>query len=375
MISAEPRSLMSRAGVPTDHAERCLGHVIGGVRGVYDRHEYLEEKRRAFEALASQVERIVDPAAEHRPASRRPMRSPTASPFLSAARLIAKGEPPDWLIPALEHFSPLVGYPRNPGDEAEDQAMIEAARNLEQHLATFAGGEEKFGLAVPACVHTVLIELPELIEFLESQLRPVRKGGPTPDSRRKVCAGVCAELWRREHGEMQPFSVKLWEACEEYWQACGNHETSGSGRLKNWEPFLKWARNGRRRMARKYRAPHNPSEIIEVTRGAIHCVVLHLISTPSHPAKRGDQTMINNIPGLLDRAEVCRFFGRHSAESTQLPSTEALGWVAIPLRSKSVPAPPAGSAKNAKRCCEGWLRGGPCDERHQARPNPPLSNW
>ena len=55
------RSLMSRAGVPTDHAERCLGHVIGGVRGVYDRHEYLEEKRRAFEALASQVERIVDP--------------------------------------------------------------------------------------------------------------------------------------------------------------------------------------------------------------------------------------------------------------------------------------------------------------------------
>jgi integrase len=55
------RSLMSRAGVPTDHGERCLGHVIGGVRGVYDRHEYLEEKRRAFEALASQVDRIVHP--------------------------------------------------------------------------------------------------------------------------------------------------------------------------------------------------------------------------------------------------------------------------------------------------------------------------
>ena len=57
------RSLMSRAGVPTDHAERCLGHVIGGVRGVYDRHEYLEEKRVAFEALASLVERIVNPQA------------------------------------------------------------------------------------------------------------------------------------------------------------------------------------------------------------------------------------------------------------------------------------------------------------------------
>ncbi len=55
------RSLMSRAGVPSDHAERCLGHVMPGVRGTYDRHEYLEEKRRAFEALAAQIERIVNP--------------------------------------------------------------------------------------------------------------------------------------------------------------------------------------------------------------------------------------------------------------------------------------------------------------------------
>jgi integrase len=53
------RSLMSRAGVPSDHAERCLGHVIGGVRGVYDRHEYHREKQRAFEMLAAEIERIV----------------------------------------------------------------------------------------------------------------------------------------------------------------------------------------------------------------------------------------------------------------------------------------------------------------------------
>jgi integrase len=57
------RSLMSRAGVPADHAERCLGHVIGGVRGTYDRHEYHEEKLRAYEALAAQIERIVNPVA------------------------------------------------------------------------------------------------------------------------------------------------------------------------------------------------------------------------------------------------------------------------------------------------------------------------
>jgi integrase len=54
------RSLMSRAGVPTDHAERCLGHVIGGVRGVYDRHAYHREKAQAFEMLAQEIARIVE---------------------------------------------------------------------------------------------------------------------------------------------------------------------------------------------------------------------------------------------------------------------------------------------------------------------------
>jgi integrase len=57
------RSLMSRAKVPTDHAERALGHVIGGVRETYDRHEYLEEKRAAFEALALLVEKILHPTS------------------------------------------------------------------------------------------------------------------------------------------------------------------------------------------------------------------------------------------------------------------------------------------------------------------------
>jgi integrase len=55
------RSLMSRAGVPSDHAERCLGHVMAGVRGTYDRHKYHDEKRQAFEKLAAQIERILNP--------------------------------------------------------------------------------------------------------------------------------------------------------------------------------------------------------------------------------------------------------------------------------------------------------------------------
>jgi integrase len=55
------RSLMSRAGVNPDHAERALGHKIPGIRGVYDRHAFVDEKRHAFEALAMQIERILNP--------------------------------------------------------------------------------------------------------------------------------------------------------------------------------------------------------------------------------------------------------------------------------------------------------------------------
>jgi integrase len=53
------RTLMARAKVNADYAERALGHVIGGVRGTYDRHAYATEKLAAFEALAAQIDRIV----------------------------------------------------------------------------------------------------------------------------------------------------------------------------------------------------------------------------------------------------------------------------------------------------------------------------
>jgi integrase len=55
------RSLMARAGVSDRHAEQCLGHVIRGVESVYNRHKYLEEMRRAFEALARQIGDILNP--------------------------------------------------------------------------------------------------------------------------------------------------------------------------------------------------------------------------------------------------------------------------------------------------------------------------
>jgi integrase len=55
------RSLMSRAGVSAEHAERVLGHRQQGVRGIYDRHEYHDEKRDALAKLAALIDGIVHP--------------------------------------------------------------------------------------------------------------------------------------------------------------------------------------------------------------------------------------------------------------------------------------------------------------------------
>jgi integrase len=59
------RSLMSRAGVSSDHAERVLGHVIRGVEGIYDRHAYFDEKADALRRLASLIETIINPPADN----------------------------------------------------------------------------------------------------------------------------------------------------------------------------------------------------------------------------------------------------------------------------------------------------------------------
>ena len=53
------RSLMARAGVRPDIAERVLGHAMIGVEGVYDRHGYRDEKAHALKALAGLVEKIL----------------------------------------------------------------------------------------------------------------------------------------------------------------------------------------------------------------------------------------------------------------------------------------------------------------------------
>ena len=56
------RSLLSRSGVRPDIAERVLGHAIPGVGGVYDRHDYSDEKADALRRLVALIDEIVTPS-------------------------------------------------------------------------------------------------------------------------------------------------------------------------------------------------------------------------------------------------------------------------------------------------------------------------
>jgi integrase len=54
------RSLLSRARVRPEVAERVLGHAIQGVEGVYDRHSYDEERAEGLSRLARLIEPIIN---------------------------------------------------------------------------------------------------------------------------------------------------------------------------------------------------------------------------------------------------------------------------------------------------------------------------
>jgi integrase len=60
------RSLMSRAGVRAEDAEQCLGHALPTIQGTYNKHDFYLEKKRAYEALASLIERIIINSPEGR---------------------------------------------------------------------------------------------------------------------------------------------------------------------------------------------------------------------------------------------------------------------------------------------------------------------
>jgi len=55
------RTLLAAQGTPGHVAERCLNHKLKGVEGIYDRHDYFEERLVAMNDLAKCIEPIIEP--------------------------------------------------------------------------------------------------------------------------------------------------------------------------------------------------------------------------------------------------------------------------------------------------------------------------
>jgi hypothetical protein len=146
----------------------------------------------------------------------------SVGPFASVAAIIAKGAPPEWLASGLEHFSGFVGAAQTTSDERKRFEKIlgemhDAADLLIKWLPAFKA------LPVgPDDVAIALDVLPRIKDRLaRAALRASRKGGKDPNVHRQVCAAVVVEAWRHIHGKPEPHSPRLWEACNEYWRACG----------------------------------------------------------------------------------------------------------------------------------------------------------
>jgi integrase len=60
-IRRSVRSQLSRLKVSEEAREAVMAHVRPGIKGVYDRHDYLDEKRGALVAWESRLRSIVDP--------------------------------------------------------------------------------------------------------------------------------------------------------------------------------------------------------------------------------------------------------------------------------------------------------------------------
>src|SRR5262249_15920137 len=152
--------------------------------------------------------------------------------FAGVARTIAHGDPPKWLAVGLTQFSPGIGS--HDTDDIDIYKIIEerqgATDTLIKRLPIFGG--LGFGMPCPEEVTVALHVLPRIKEDLDRLA--VRRMGRPPDARRDMCAAVVAMAWKLLYGKIEPQSLRLQEACGEYWRACGGEQIGEWDLAENW---------------------------------------------------------------------------------------------------------------------------------------------
>jgi hypothetical protein len=164
------------------------------------------------------------------------MKADTKPTIEEVAALLCPASPPDWVIARLNQNAPLVGYHTGVVSDDVERLLFESALRLRDWLPMYVRAAEMIGEDYPLCIDTITTELEELIPFLAEGIHQPKDGRPS-DARLQLCAAVCLGIWREVRGVEQPYSEKLWEACEAYWVACG-HPLNPSGNVKRWRRLL-----------------------------------------------------------------------------------------------------------------------------------------
>jgi hypothetical protein len=162
----------------------------------------------------------------------------TAPNLRDVAKRLADGDPPQWLIQALEEFKHLIRQPRSdPETETIERKLDRYAEYIQRWLPLYLHLED-YGFEMPTCIHDLDGQLEELRQHLAKEITHSSSGDP----RRKLCAAVCVEGYRLLHdGQVRLHSLDLRQACEDLWQASGYPTTAkavGADARDNWRRDL-----------------------------------------------------------------------------------------------------------------------------------------
>jgi hypothetical protein len=161
------------------------------------------------------------------------MKADTKPTLEEVAALLCPASPPDWVLYKLRQNKPLVGYHAGTDNDDVERLLFESALHLQNWLPMYVSAAEMVDEEYPLCIDDVTTALEGLIAFLAREVKQPKRHRP-PDMRLRLCPAVCLGIWREVRGIEQPYSPKLWAACELYWVACG-HPQNPSGNVKRWE--------------------------------------------------------------------------------------------------------------------------------------------
>ncbi len=141
--------------------------------------------------------------------------------FEKVASLIAKS-PPGWLAPSLERSRKAFGpdWEITPDLYHQFKKRIDGMREATD---TLVEAVQLFDPLPAGLLPPFFTAFQESLPLLKAWLNELssRPQGRRPYFARELCADLIVFYWKVVHGKVEPGSEEVYQACEEYWQACG----------------------------------------------------------------------------------------------------------------------------------------------------------